>query len=71
MSLAQVLEELPTLTVAERQVLVLRAMELDDSGLSPEDERLILSRLEDHRRDPSSAIPMERMKMLLREESGE
>ncbi len=71
MSLAQVLEELPTLTVAERQVLVLHAMELDDPGLSKEDERLILSRLEDHRRDPSSAIPMERMKVLLREESGE
>jgi len=70
MSLAQVLEELPTLTVAERQVLVLRAMELDDSGLAPEEERLVLSRLEDHRRDPSSAVSMDEMKSSLRVPNG-
>ncbi|RYD36052.1 MAG: hypothetical protein EOP87_06215 [Verrucomicrobiaceae bacterium] len=70
MSLAQVLEELPTLTVAERQVLVLRAMELDDSGLAPEDERLVISRLEDHRRDPSSAVSMDEMKSSLRVPNG-
>ncbi|MEO5915344.1 MAG: hypothetical protein ABIS50_14015 [Luteolibacter sp.] len=66
MRIAQVLEELPAFTVAERQLLVLRAIELDDPGLSPENEKLIASRLEDHRRDPSSAVSLEAMKASIR-----
>ena len=58
MSITQVLEDLPSFTVAERQLLVLRAIELDDPGLSPEDEKLISARLENHHRDPSSAISL-------------
>jgi hypothetical protein len=37
MSLSEVLGELPKLTVAERQRIVQRALQLDDSELSPED----------------------------------
>jgi hypothetical protein len=41
MNLAQVLKELPTFTSAERQLLVHRAMELDNPSLSKKDEKLI------------------------------
>ena len=70
MSLAEILEELPAFTVAERQLLVLRAIELDDQGLSQEDEELIASRIENHRRDPSSVISFDDMKASLRSEFG-
>lgn len=66
MSLAQVLEELPAFSVAERQLLIRRALEIDEPSLSPEDEKLIASRLEDHRRDPSSAVSFDDMKSALR-----
>ena len=62
MSLAQVLEELPAFTVAERQLLVLRALELDDPGLSLEDEKLISSRLDAHRSNPSTAVSLDAIK---------
>jgi len=41
MSLAEILEELPAFSIAERQLLVRRAMELDEPGLSKEDEEII------------------------------
>ena len=66
MRLAQVLEELPTFSVAERQLLIRRALQIDEPSLSPEDEKLIASRLEDHRRDPSSAVSFDDMKSALR-----
>jgi hypothetical protein len=56
MSLAEILNELPAFTVAERQVLIRRAFELDDIGLSTEAEKLISSRLEAHHRDPASSV---------------
>ncbi len=54
--------ELPALTVSERQLLVRRAVELDDPGLSGKDEALVEKRLEDIRREPDSAVPLEEMK---------
>lgn len=66
MSLTQILEELPAFTVAERQLLVRRAIELDDPGFSTEDEKLISDRLEDHRHDPSTAVSLEAMKASIR-----
>lgn len=66
MSFTEVLAELPALTVSERQLLVRRALELDDPPLSPNDEALIEKRLEDHRRNPGSAIPLDEMKGRLR-----
>lgn len=70
MSLAQILEELPAFTVAERQLLVRRAIELDEPVFSEEDGKLISSRLEDHRRDPSRVVSLEDMKASLRSEFG-
>ncbi|RYD23620.1 MAG: hypothetical protein EOP88_03465 [Verrucomicrobiaceae bacterium] len=68
MSLARVLDELPAFSVAERQLLVLRAIEIDDSELSPEEEQLVAERLEAHRKDPASAVSFEAMKSALREQ---
>jgi uncharacterized protein Smg (DUF494 family) len=59
MSLAEMLEHLETLTNEERQMIIDRAMELDDTPLTPEEEKLVLERLAEHDRDPSSAIPLE------------
>jgi hypothetical protein len=61
MSFSEVLAELPSLTVDQRQLLVRRALELDDHGLAPEDEAVVEKRLADHRRDPRSAVPLKVM----------
>ena len=66
MSLTQILDQLPAFTVAERQLLVRRAIELDEPVLSADDEELITTRLADHRRDPASAVSLEAMKVSLR-----
>ncbi|MCW1921536.1 hypothetical protein OKA05_03160 [Luteolibacter arcticus] len=69
MSLAEVLAELPAMSVAERQELIRSAVELDDIGLSPQDEELVEARLEGHREDPSSALELEEMKRRLLDRS--
>jgi hypothetical protein len=66
MSFSEVLAESPAMTVSERQLLVRRALELDDPGLSGKDEALVEKRLEDHRRNPDSAVPLEAMKERVR-----
>ena len=66
MSFAEVLQELPSLTVSERQLLIRRALDLDEPGLSPADEALVEKRLAAHRETPASAVPLETMKSHLR-----
>jgi hypothetical protein len=66
MSFNEVLLELPTFSLAERQMLVRRALELDDSGLSQSDEHVVEKRLADHRANPNSAIGLNEMKERLR-----
>jgi putative addiction module component (TIGR02574 family) len=66
MSFTEVLAELPTLTVSERQLLIRRALDLDEPALSEKDEAVVEKRLEDHRRNPGSAVPLEEMKTRLR-----
>lgn len=66
MSFAEVLQELPTLTFSERQLLVRRAVDLDNAALSPADEALVEKRLVAHRKNPASAVPLETMKSRLR-----
>jgi hypothetical protein len=61
-SFTEVLAELPALTIEERQLLVRRAVELDDPGLSVEDESLVEKRLADHRRNPNSAEALKKIK---------
>jgi len=70
MSFTEVLQELPVLTVAERQFLVRRALELDEAGLSASDEAVVEQRLADHRRNPSSAVQLDEIKARLRSRFG-
>ena len=66
MSITEVLHELPALTVSERHLLVRRALELDDTALSPDDVALVEERLADHQRNPGSAVSLDEMKARLR-----
>lgn len=66
MSFNEVLAELPLLTVNQRQLLVRRAVEMDDQELVPEDEALVEQRLAEHRRAPKSAVPLKEMETRLR-----
>jgi hypothetical protein len=59
MSFAQVLEELPSLSVAGRQLLIRRALELDEPALSSADEELVASRLAAHADDGSGRFATE------------
>lgn len=71
MSFKEVLACLPDLTLSERQTLIRRALELDEPGLSAEDEALVEKRLADHRRDPASAVSATEMKRRLRQRVGQ
>ena len=62
MSLSQVLKALPAFTVAERQLLIRRVIELDEPPLSEADERIVESRLAAHHLDPSSSLPLKTLK---------
>ena len=66
MSLSQVLEALPDFTFEERQILIRRVIELDDPPLSEPDETLVESRLAAHRSNPTSSLPLEKLKERLR-----
>jgi hypothetical protein len=66
MSFTEVLEELPVLTVGERQLLVRRALELDEPLLSQADEAMVEERLAAHRKNPASSVPLDEMKNWLR-----
>ncbi|MBC8245060.1 MAG: hypothetical protein H8E20_11760 [Verrucomicrobia bacterium] len=65
-SFNQVLDELPALSVAERQLLIRRALELDESGLSESDTALVEQRIAEHQENPDSAIPLGEIKTRLR-----
>ena len=56
MSFNELLAELPSLTVEQRQLLMRRTVELDEPALSPSEERLVEERQAEYRRDPSSAL---------------
>jgi hypothetical protein len=66
MSFNEVLEELPALTVGQRQAVVRRALELDEPPMAPADEALVEERLAAHHRHPGSAVPLDKMKKQLR-----
>jgi hypothetical protein len=56
MSVTEVLHDLPSWKPQDRQALVRKVMELDEAGLTPEELKLAETRLEAHRKDPSSAL---------------
>lgn len=65
MSFNEVIAALPRLTFEERQILISRALELDDPPLSPADEELVEERLAAHHSDPDSSVPLDEMKRRL------
>jgi hypothetical protein len=69
MSFEQVIAELPRMTFEQRQVLVRRAVEIDDSPLSPSDESLIDARLAAHKANPKSSLPLAEFKKRLQSRS--
>jgi putative addiction module component (TIGR02574 family) len=69
MSFNEVIAELPRLTFEERQILIRRALELDDPPLSPADEEFVEARLAEHHSDPNSSISLDEMKSRLRSRS--
>ena len=66
MSFSEVLEALPDLTFEERQLLIRRAIELDDTPLSEAEENLVESRLTAHHLNPTSSLPLDTLKERLR-----
>ncbi len=66
MGFNEVIAELPRLIFEERQILIRRALELDDPPLSTADEALVEERLAEHHSDPSSSVPLDLMKSRLR-----
>jgi hypothetical protein len=57
---------LPAMSVAERQLLVRRTLELDEPTPSTDDVALLEERLADHRRDPASALSLAQMRARVR-----
>jgi putative addiction module component (TIGR02574 family) len=66
MSFNEVIAELPRLTCEERQILIRRALELDDLPLSAADEKVVEERLASHHDDPTSSVTLEDIKKRLR-----
>ena len=56
MIFAQVLEELPRFTVAERQEFLRNVLELDEAGLSNSELSLVEQRLTAYQSGPSRAL---------------
>jgi hypothetical protein len=66
MSFNEIIAELPRFTFEERQILIRRALELDDPPLSAADEELVEARLAEHHPGPGSSVPLDEMKRRLR-----
>ena len=62
MSFAEILGEIPRPSFAERQELVRRAIALDDSELTAEENALLDARMEDFRRNPDAGVPLEELR---------
>ena len=61
MSFAQVLEELPRFSVAERQELLRNVLELEEDGLSEPELVLVEQRLAAYQADSLRAVPADIM----------
>ena len=69
MSFNEVIAELPRLTFEQRQILIRRALELDDPPLSAADEELVEARLAAHHAKPGSSVPLTELRDRLRSRS--
>jgi hypothetical protein len=66
MSFVEVIDELPRLSVEQRQRLIRRALELDDLAMTPMQEALIEGRLAAHHAAPKTSLSRSEMKRRLR-----
>jgi putative addiction module component (TIGR02574 family) len=66
MSAAEIINELPKLTEAERGAVFGKLLQLEDLTLSEADQALAESRLAAHRANPDSSVPLDEMKRRLR-----
>ena len=57
MSLTEILAEIPSLSFAERQELVRRAIAVEEDELTPEENAILDERLDDFHRTPTLASP--------------
>jgi putative addiction module component (TIGR02574 family) len=62
MSFAEILEEIPNLTFAQRQELVRHAMAPDEETLTPAEHNLLDARMEDFRNDPNAGISLDNLR---------
>jgi hypothetical protein len=62
MSLAEILDQIPKLSFAERQELIRRTIEVDDNGLTIDEEAILKKRLEDFEPTATSGVPLEELK---------
>jgi hypothetical protein len=70
MSFQELLAELPSLTVEQRQLLMRRTAELDDSALSPAEERLVEERRTEYLQNPSAGVSLDEIEKHLRARYG-
>ena len=54
------------LTFEQRQMVIRKALEVDETPLSPREESIVDERLEKLRKDPDSAVSMDDMNARLR-----
>jgi putative addiction module component (TIGR02574 family) len=78
MSKAEILTELPKLTLAEREEIRLKLAEIDgeewldsDDPLTDAEKALIEARLEAHEKNPEAAIPWEEFEARMKRRLGE
>jgi len=62
MSLAEMLDQIPKLSFAERQELIRCAITMDDVDLSSEEEAILAKRLQDFQPDEKSGVPLKNLR---------
>lgn len=65
MSVDDIIKELPHLTFEERQLVISKALEIDDPPLSSSEIALIEERLAEYHQDPTSVIDLDELKRRL------
>jgi hypothetical protein len=62
MSFAEILEEIPNLSFAQRQELIRRAISIDEGEITPEEHALLDARMDDFRRNPQAGVPLDQLR---------
>ncbi len=66
MSFAEILAEIPKLTVAEREVVAQTALSVGP-GLTQDEEAILDARMRDFEKSPDAGVPLEDVGRLVRE----